>query len=137
MGLEHVIPDLITKFLNGKLEIYGGEETRSFMYVADLVKVVDQIYQKDEYKNKVVNIGNGTETKIRDLAELLMFKLGISGKIIEKPGIPGSVSRRVPDLALMNAHTHFIPTSLNDGLDATISFYKDFPPTRMPRDVSR
>jgi nucleoside-diphosphate-sugar epimerase len=136
MGLEHVIPDLITKFLNGKLEIYGAEETRSFMYVADLVKIVDQIYRRVEYKNMVVNIGNGSETKIRDLAEVLMQKLGISGKLEVKAGVPGSVARRLPDLTLMNAHTYLIPTNLSDGLDATISYYKDFPPMRMPREIS-
>jgi UDP-glucose 4-epimerase len=136
MGLEHVIPDLITKFLNGKLEIYGAEETRSFMYVADLVKIVDQIYQRAEYKNMVVNIGNDSETKIRDLAKVLMQKLGISGNLEVKAGIPGSVARRLPDLTLMNAHTNLIPTNLSDGLDLTISYYKDFPPMRMPREIS-
>lgn len=135
MGLEHVIPDLITKFLNGRLEIYGEDETRSFMYVADLVKIVDQIYLNAHYKNMVVNIGNSSETKIRNLAELLMQKLGISGNLVVRAGIPGSVARRVPDLNLMNAHTSLVPTSLNDGLDATISYYKAFPPMRMPRDI--
>jgi UDP-glucose 4-epimerase len=136
MGLEHVIPDLITKFLNGKLEVYGGDETRSFMFVADLVKIVYQIYLKSEYENVVVNIGNGTETKIRDLAEVLMQKLEISGNLEFRAGMPGSVTRRVPDLTLMNAHTQLTPTNLSDGLNATISYYKDFPPTRMPRSIT-
>jgi UDP-glucose 4-epimerase len=136
MGLEHVIPDLITKFLNGKLEVYGGDETRSFMFVADLVKIVDQIYLKPEYGNIVVNIGNSSETKISDLAEMLRQKLGIAGNLEFQASISGSVARRVPDLTLMNAHTQLIPTNLNDGLDATISYYKDFPPMRMPRTIT-
>ncbi len=135
MGLEHVIPDLIAKFLNGELEVYGGDETRSFMFVADLVKIVDQIYLNPDYGNMVVNIGSSSETKIRDLAEAIKQKLGISGNLEFRASIPGSVARRVPDLTLMKAHTHLIPTNLNDGLNATISYYKDFPPKRMPRKI--
>jgi nucleoside-diphosphate-sugar epimerase len=106
------------------------------MFVADLVKIVYQIYLKSEYENVVVNIGNGTETKIRDLAEVLMQKLEISGNLEFRAGMPGSVTRRVPDLTLMNAHTQLTPTNLSDGLNATISYYKDFPPTRMPRSIT-
>lgn len=135
MGQEHVIPDLIVKFLKGNMEVYGKDETRSFMYINDLVSIVSQIYLHDEYKNSVVNVGNDTETKILEIAEVIRQKLKIDSAIKPLASFPGSVMRRVPDLNFMNSFTSLIPTSLDVGLDATISYYLKNLPSRMPRKL--
>jgi UDP-glucose 4-epimerase len=137
MGLEHVIPDLIVKFLNGDMGVYGQGETRSFMYIDDLISIVEQIYAHPEYRNRVVNVGNGTETKILDLAELIRAKLKIDAPIQPLQSISGSVLRRVPDLQFMKSFTNLIPTSLNEGLDLTISYYLENLPTRMPKNLNQ
>lgn len=137
MGLEHVIPDLIVKFLNGDMGVYGADETRSFMFVRDLVSIIGQLYLHKEYNNRVVNIGNSTETKILDLAEAIRRKLNIIEPVKPLESIPGSVLRRVPDLTFMNMFTKLIPTSLNEGLDLTISYYLENLPTRLPKKLGQ
>jgi UDP-glucose 4-epimerase len=137
MGLEHVIPDLIVKFLNGDMGVHGQVETRSFMFINDLISIVEQVHMHSEYKNRVVNIGASTETKILDLAELIREKLKIDAPIRPLQSLPGSVLRRVPDLEFMNSFTNLIPTSLDKGLDLTISYYLENLPTRMPKNFNQ
>ena len=137
MGLEHVIPDLIVKFLNGDMAVHGRDETRSFMFIHDLISIVEQVYMNTKYKNRVVNIGDSTETKILDLAELIRQKLKIETPIQPLQSFPGSVLRRVPDLEFMNSFTNLVPTRLDVGLDLTISYYLENLPTRMPKNLNQ
>ena len=72
------------------MEVHGKDETRSFMFVRDLVSIIGQLYLHKEYNNKVVNIGNSTETKILDLAEAIRRKLNIIEPVKPLESIPGS-----------------------------------------------
>jgi len=132
MGLEHVIPDLITKFLAGDMTVYGLTETRSFIYVDDFVSLTQAVYQKPEFQNIVVNIGNDEEITIAQLSSKINSLLSLDKPIIDAGNILGSVARRCPDLSLVKSEVKFELTSLEEGLERTIAYYLEFPPGRMP-----
>lgn len=93
----HFIADQIEKINSGVFELTGGDETRSFCYIEDGVRAT--IHVANTTAREVVNIGNDTETSIREAAETVAHALGHwdRGWTI-KSGLPGSTKRRLPDI---------------------------------------
>jgi nucleoside-diphosphate-sugar epimerase len=103
----------------GKIEIWGdGEQTRSFCYVDDCVRGIEQLIESD-YPNPV-NIGSDRLVTINQLADIIV---GISGKKIEKvydPTKPQGVRGRNADLTLVTKVLGWKPSvSLEQGLETT------------------
>jgi len=103
----------------GKIEIWGdGEQTRSFCYVDDCVRGIEQLIES-EYPNPV-NIGSDRLVTINELADII---IGISGKKIEKiydPTKPQGVRGRNADLTLVTKVLGWKPEiSLEQGLAKT------------------
>ena len=103
----------------GKIEIWGdGEQTRSFCYVDDCVRGIEQLIESD-YPNPL-NIGSDRLVTINELADII---IGISGKKIEKiydPTKPQGVRGRNADLTLVTKVLGWKPNvSLEQGLEKT------------------
>ena len=73
---EKVIPKFILRLMNDMtLTIQGdGHQKRSFLYVDDVVRAFDLIFNKGEV-GETYNIGNDKEYSILELAEILTWKL--------------------------------------------------------------
>lgn len=123
MGNKHVIPDLIAKFRLGNMDVPGHSETRAFMYIDDLVEVVKYLIVHDNKEIQLMNVGSQTETLIKTLAERIAKGLNINIPINPLESWPGSVKRRLPDTSLLRSIYAFKETSLDEGLDKTISWY--------------
>ena len=124
MGYMHVIPDLIKKFLNDDGGVHGFNETRSFMYVDDLVYIVDNILKdQSNFVNDVYNIGSTHEIVISDLASVIRKLLNKNFEIYDSGSLFGSVPRRCPDTSLIQSKIGYTETSLNLGLETTINWY--------------
>ena len=123
MGNKHVIPDLIEKFRLGNMEVPGHGESRAFMYIDDLVGVVRFLIVNENNDIKLMNVGSQTETLIKILAEKIAKVLEIEKAIKPLESWPGSVKRRLPDTSLLRSIYAFDETSLDEGLDKTISWY--------------
>ena len=123
MGNKHVIPDLIEKFRSGNMDVPGHSESRAFMYIDDLVGVVRFLIANENNEIELMNVGSQTETLIKILAEKIAKGLKIEKAIKPLESWPGSVNRRLPDTALLRSIYAFNETSLDDGLDKTISWY--------------
>jgi len=123
MGNKHVIPDLIEKFRLGNMEVPGHGESRAFMYIDDLVGVVRFLIANENNDIKLMNVGSQTETLIKILAEKIAEVLEIEKAIKPLESWPGSVKRRLPDTSLLRSIYAFDETSLDEGLDKTISWY--------------
>ena len=103
----------------GTIDIWGdGEQTRSFCYVDDCVRGVEQLMESD-YPNPV-NIGSDRLVTINELADII---IRVSGKKIEKiydPTKPQGVRGRNADLALVTKVLGWKPDiSLEHGLERT------------------
>ena len=123
MGNKHVIPDLIEKFRLGNMDVPGHGESRAFMYIDDLVGVVRFLITNENNDIKLMNVGSQTETLIKILAEKIAKVLEIEKAIKPLESWPGSVKRRLPDTSLLRSIYAFDETSLDEGLDRTISWY--------------
>ena len=97
-----VVSNFIVQALRGEpLTIYGdGCQTRSFMYIDDLLDGIEQMMATDDGVTGPVNIGNPTETSIRELADIILKQMGETSQIVNLP-LPSDDPRlRCPDATL-------------------------------------
>jgi len=127
-GTDMFLPSLITSLLeNNPFNMTLGEQTRDFVYVADLVEAMLLASRNTNVRGQIINIGSGVPTKIADIAQTIE-------KIIDKRGLVklGSKPYRKNEVidyyidprkaeALLGWKTK---TSLNEGLNRTIAYYK-------------
>lgn len=100
---SHVIPAMIRKFDTakdkgfGSVQLWGtGSASREFLYVKDAARgIVDALERYDG--EDPVNLGNGQEHTIRDLAEKIKAVVGFGGTIEWNPGKPDGQPRRCLD----------------------------------------
>jgi nucleoside-diphosphate-sugar epimerase len=126
MGDKHVVPDFYDRARRGVFELFGFEDTRSFMYVDDSIRATILVAETEACAQQIVNVGSETEIKILDLAETMMRVRGFRGEIVKHASPPGSVKRRAPNTRKLRQLTGFQESvSLESGLEATARFYLD------------
>jgi GDP-L-fucose synthase len=129
----HVIPDLIRKMFEGggRVVLWGdGSPTREFLYVDDCVDGL--LLAADRYDEPApVNLGTGVETTIRELAELIAELSGFNGEIAWDTSMPNGQPRRNLDATRAAELFGFrATTSLREGLERTIAWYRENALTR-------
>ena len=120
-----VVSNFICQALQNKpITIYGeGKQTRSFCYVEDLIKGMNNLMQSKV--TSPVNIGNPEELTILDLANKIRNKINPNLEIIFKPLPQDDPLKRQPDITKAKSQIGWEPhTSLDKGLDKTISWFK-------------
>ena len=108
------------------LTVFGdGFQTRSFCYVDDLIDgMIDLMNSKEKGP---MNIGNPNEFKVIELANLIISKIDKNLKIINKPLPEDDPLQRKPNIELARERLGWSPkVLLNDGIDLTISYFKDY-----------
>jgi len=128
---SHVIPALIRKFTeavkNNKREvaIWGtGKASREFLYVEDAARGI--ILATEKYnKPEPVNIGAGSEIKIKDLVELIAELTGFDGEIKWDSSKPDGQPRRCLDVSQAKLEFGFkAKTDFRGGLTKTIQWHE-------------
>ena len=77
-----------------------------------------------------VNLGSGEEISIRDLADLVAELTGFAGEIRWDASKPNGQPRRLLDTTKAAERFGFrAHTSLRDGLERTIAWYREHAPT--------
>jgi nucleoside-diphosphate-sugar epimerase len=124
MGSQHVIPQFLERLQTGDFKLFGGDNTRSFIYVQDAIQATTSAAIASESQGQVVHIGTRQEVSIESLAQQIMAIAGINGSLDVLSAPEGSVSRRCPDTTFLNKVVGFVPTiSLDEGLRLTIPYY--------------
>jgi len=130
----HVLPALMRKFHEAKVEkrntvtIWGtGEPFREFLHVDDLAEACIFLMQQCHYKDigEFINIGMGTEIKIKDLAALIMNTIGFSGSLIYDTTKPDGTPRKLLDVSRMKKLGWTPKISLQEGIEATYAWYRE------------
>lgn len=126
---SHVIPGLISKFHNGKInnqetvQIWGdGSPLREFLYVDDLSNAISYIIEND-IKNSLMNVGSSEEVSILGLAETIKDVVGFEGVIAFDKTKPNGNNRKLLDSSLINSFGWRPKIGLNEGLHKTYSWY--------------
>ena len=117
--IDHFINEFVERCKAGEYYI-KGDDTRSFCYVDDAVKMTDMLVRN--HSNKTVNVGRQDEVKISVVAKLIMGIMGINPDKLEvRSGPVGSAKRRCPDTTLVRTLTEFDDyTPLQEGLRKTV-----------------
>ncbi|MFC2150223.1 SDR family NAD(P)-dependent oxidoreductase [Calditrichota bacterium] len=122
-----VIPKMILRTLAGKpMIIFGdGEQTRDFTFVADTARGILLAGTSETALGETINLGQGSEIKIKDLALLIRKVLDKPGAVIEhiEPR-PGDVLRLYADSTKAHNLLNFTPeVSLEAGLRELLDWY--------------
>ncbi len=133
---SHVLPALIRKFHEAKIAgqrtvtLWGsGEPYREFLYVDDLGDACLFLMGTYDYRDvgEFVNIGTGTDIKIKDLAELVKRTVGYDGVIIHDFSKPDGTPKKLLDIAKMQSLGWKPKIELAEGIRMTYVWYKHEP----------
>ena len=132
---SHVIPALIRKMVTASDEVVlwgDGSPTREFLFVDDCVEGL--LLAADRYEGpEPVNLGTGVETSIRELAEVVAELTEFRGELVWDTSMPNGQPRRQLDAARAQELFGFhAKTSLRDGLERTIAWYRASAPLDAP-----
>ena len=121
-----VLPNFATQALHGEaLTLYGGgTQTRSFCYVADLVAGLRALMESDV--RGPVNLGNPTETSIREFAATVIRLLDVEAHTVEKP-LPHQDDPKVrcPDISRAREALDWEPkVALEEGLALALADFR-------------
>lgn len=122
-----VVSNFIVQALKSEdITIYGnGTQTRSFCYIDDLIDGIIKMMNSDNKFIGPVNLGNPSEFTIEQLAKKVLEKVDTSSKIIYKKLPQDDPTQRKPVIDLAKQMLNWEPiTSLDDGLDKTIEYFK-------------
>jgi dTDP-glucose 4,6-dehydratase len=122
-----VVPNFVQQALRGEsLTVYGdGTQTRSFCYVDDLVDGIYRLLLSNE--NLPINIGNPTETSIKEFATKINELAGNSANIRFQPDkrYGGDPQRRCPDISQARSILGWEPkVDLEEGLSRTLDYFR-------------
>ena len=117
--IDHFVNEFVERCKQGEYYI-KGDDTRSFCYVDDAVKMTDMLVRN--HNNQTVNVGRQEEVKISVVAKLIMGIMGVNPDKLEvRSGPVGSAKRRCPDTTLVKQLTRFTDyTPLQEGLRKTV-----------------
>ncbi len=127
---SHVIPALILKFYNAmkagerQVTIWGtGEASREFLYAEDCAEAISLAIEKD-VEPEPINVGTGTEIKIKDLVVEIAQQMGFEGDIFYDSSKPDGQPRRCLDVERAKARLGFeAKTDFQTGLKNTIEWF--------------
>lgn len=95
-----VVKIFLERAREGKsLTIYGdGEAVRDFIYVGDVVDALIKAALSEKASGRILNIGSGKPTKVRELAEVVAKETGV--KIIYESERRGEIKFSLADISL-------------------------------------
>lgn len=105
---SHVLPALIRKFheakleLKGEVEIWGtGKPLREFLHADDLGEAC--IFLMQNYTGlQHVNIGTGSDISIKDLALMIKRIIGYEGQLVFDSSKPDGTPRKLMDVSYLH-----------------------------------
>ena len=128
---SHVIPAIMSRIAYARennepeLEVWGsGEASREFLFVEDCAEAIQLAMENHDDDPSPINIGTGTETKIKDLIVLLCEIMEYEGEIVWNNQKPDGQPRRCLDVTKAKEKFGFSSsTSLREGLEITSRWY--------------
>jgi GDP-L-fucose synthase len=127
LNMTHVIPALIRKFHDAKMEqrsiveVWGsGKPMREFLHTDDLADAC--LFLMEGYSSTAfINIGTGSEISIGDLARLICELVGYAGTIKFDTTKPDGTPRKLLDVTKLTALGWRAKISLEAGLRSVVT----------------
>jgi UDP-glucose 4-epimerase len=118
-----VIPAFLRQArLNGTLVVHGdGQQSRDYVYLDDVVSGMAAAATAPTANGKMINIGSGKETTVRELVKLAVQVTGGKPEVVYNPRTERGPDRMCADLSLAQQLLNYQPqVSLLDGLRMTL-----------------
>lgn len=122
---------ILQSLLNEDITVFGdGSQTRSFMYIDDLIEGLVRRMEVASADWRPVNLGNPDERAIGDLAHLVKRETASESAVVfisekDNPSRIGDPKQRCPDISRAKELLDWQPTvSFADGLQKTIADFK-------------
>jgi UDP-glucuronate decarboxylase len=122
-----VVSNFIVQALLGRdITLYGdGLQTRSFCYVDDLIDALIRLMATPTDVTGPINIGNPTEFKIIELAQMTLDLVGSRSRLVRLPLPEDDPQQRQPDISLAGELLGWKPrVALKDGLTSTVAYFE-------------
>ncbi len=122
-----VVSNFIVQALQGRdITIYGdGQQTRSFMYVSDLVSALARVMNTPDDVSGPINLGNPVESTMIELAQMIIDLTASRSKLVHKALPQDDPRQRKPDISLAEKTLNWSPSvPLADGLRETIDYFR-------------
>ena len=125
-----VLSIFVQQLLAGNtLNIYeDGEIVRDFVYVSDVVAAFHRLCEVERVPNETVDIGSGVGSTILEVAQTMIYELGIEGDRLKVTGQfrPGDVRSAVADISTAKSTLGWAPKiSLPEGIKRLVSWACD------------
>ncbi len=133
-----VVSNFIASALKGEpLELYGGgEQTRSFCYVDDLIDGFFLLMRSDAAITGPINIGNPHEFTVRELANIVIEMTGSASVIVDRPMPEDDPKQRRPDISRAAELLGWSPkVPLREGLRRSIPYFAAEAGVAFPAEV--
>jgi len=107
---------------NGTLVLHGeGTQTRDYVYLDDVVNAMAAAADAPDINQKIINIGSGTETSVRELVNLVFEVTGGKPEVVNNPRNEGGPRRLCADLSQAELLLGYRPAvDLRTGLHLTL-----------------
>ena len=123
-----LIPSIYQKIMNNEpITIFGdGNQVRDYIYVGDVIPFFKKIISTDIGNNSTFNMGTGHGTSIIELVKLFSNILNVKPNIEYAPERKGEIGNFIADTRKLEKTFGKKPnTSINDGLELTLSWLKN------------
>lgn len=128
---SHVLPALIRRFIEAtelksrQVTLWGsGTPMREFLHVDDLANAV--VLAAERYDSSLhLNVGTGEDLSIKELAKKVSLAVGFTGTIQWDTTKPDGTPRKVLDVSRVRALGWRPTITLDEGVAATITWYKE------------
>ena len=124
-----VVSNFIVQALRGEnITIYGeGSQTRSFCFADDLIEGFVRMMATPPEITGPINMGNPVEFTIRELAEMVLTKVGGRSKLVFEPLPQDDPKQRQPDISVARKVLGWEPKiELDEGLERTVAYFRGF-----------
>ena len=126
-GVEYLLPALVRRALplakgGGTLSMGNGSPVRDYLHVADVVSAYALLLQRGQ-SGEIYNVCSGHGVAVKELAERVLKRLGISATIVEEPTLvrPSDIPILIGDNAKLRAATGWKPQrNIDDIIDDLI-----------------
>ena len=124
------LPALIQALLTGKrFGMSGGEQTRDYVYIDDLIEAVLLASTQPEAIGKVINVSSGVPVSLKEIARLTARKIGKDAENLLDIGKRDYRLNEVMDYVASYQLAENIlgwrpRTTLDDGLTATVEYFR-------------
>ena len=126
---SHVLPALIRKFHEAvqgghdEVSIWGsGEARREFLHADDLADACVFLMERWE-SPEIVNVGTGSDLRIKELAELIGSIVGFEGHLVFDRSKPDGVPRKLLDSSRLRDLGWSPTTALEEGIRKTYDWF--------------